>query len=246
MKTISGIKRSAIIKWLNSFLCNPKNGEKLFLSVFLVHVVFLCLRTTMFQFPNIVFTVEKCVALFLVLLKIVVFDKYSYKQLLFGIVFLIDAVLVAGFSTYQQVLLFVIIVLGSKDVDFENILRVYVVATITVLLAAFIASRLNIIEDLVYIRQYVDYVEERNSFGVGYPTDFAAHVFFLLSAFYYLFRNSLKAVHFLAGILVSVMVYIFCIARLDSATMLILIVAIGMIELNKNQYIHLKNEFSKE
>lgn len=176
MKCLCGTKRNAVITWLESFYLEPNNGERLFLSVFLVHVIFMCLQTTMFKFPGIVFTIEKYLALLLIVLKIIVFDKYDNKMLLFGAVLLVDAFLVAGISTYQDVLIFSIVLLGCKGVDFVKILKVYFVGNIAVLLAAFVASRLDIIEDLVYIR---DYVVERNSFGTIYPTDFAAHIFFL-------------------------------------------------------------------
>ena len=98
MNSLSNTKRNVIINGLDSFLCDSKNGERLFLSVFLVHVIFMCLRTTMFQFPNIVFSIEKYLAMLLILLKIAVFDKYNDKQLFFGTVLLIDAFLVMGFT----------------------------------------------------------------------------------------------------------------------------------------------------
>ena len=55
MKRLCDTKRSAVISWLESFCLEPNNGERLFLSVFLVHVMFMCLQTTMFRFPGIVF-----------------------------------------------------------------------------------------------------------------------------------------------------------------------------------------------
>ena len=164
------------------------------------------------------------------MLKIIVFDKYNDKMLLFGAVLLIDAFLVTAVSTYQSVLIFSIILLGCKDIDFVKILRVYIVGNVVVLLAAFVASRLDIIEDLVYIR---DYVVERNSFGVGYPTDFAAHIFFLLCAYYYIIKNSIQKRHLLIGIFISTLVYAFCDTRLDCFTMLFLVIGVGLIQFRK-------------
>ena len=192
MKYLWETKRINMIKWLNSFLCDPKNGEKLFLSVFWIHIIFMSLQPTMFKFPNIVFTIEKYFALILIMLKIILFDKYNGKHLLFAAVLLIDAFLVKAVSSYQEALIFGIILLGCKDVDFVKILKVYVAGNVTVLLAAFVASRLDIIEDLVYIR---DYVVERNSFGTIYPTNFAAHIFFLLAVYYYIIKESIQKIH---------------------------------------------------
>ena len=226
MKCLGGTKRDAVITWLESFYLDSNNGERLFLSVFLIHVVFMCLQTTMFKFPNIVFAIEKFLALLLIMLKIIVFDKYDDKLLLFSSILLIDACLVMEVTTYQHVLIFSIVLLGCKEVDFVKILKTYMVGVIGVLLAAFVASRLDIIEDLVYIR---DYVVERNSFGVVYPTDFAAHVFFVLCAYYYVVKDSIQKRHLLAGILISVLIYVFCDTRLDSITMLFLVIGVSLI-----------------
>ena len=231
MKCLCNTKHNAVIIWLESFCLEPKNGERLFLSVFLVHVVFMCLQTTMFRFPGIVFAIEKYLALLLIVLKIIVFDKYNNKMLMFGAVLLVDSFLVAGISTYQEALIFSIVLLGCKGVDFVKILKVYIAGNIAVLLAAFVASRLDIIEDLVYIR---DYVVERNSFGTIYPTDFAAHIFFLLCAYYYLIKDSIQKRHLIAGILVSAIVYAFCDTRLDSITMLFLVAGIGLVKFSRN------------
>ena len=220
----------SIKKKFVSLSFDPENGKRLFLSVFLIHVFFSCLRTTMFGFPNFFFTIEKWIALSLVLIKITVFDKYSTKQLLFSIVLFASSILVLVFSKYQEPLIFSIFLLGCKDIEFNKILRCYLIATISVLLAAFIASRLDIIEDLIYIR---DYVVERNSFGVTYPTDFAAHIFFLLCAYYYLIKNSVQKVHLLAGLFFSALVYVYCDTRLDTISMVFLVIGIGLLRFNR-------------
>lgn len=221
---------SNIKKGLVSFSLDSENGQRLFLSVFLLHVIFSCLKTTMFDFSNIFFTLEKCIALCLVMIKVAVFDKYNGKQLVFSVTLLAISVLVSVFSKYQEPLIFSIFLLGCKDVEFNKIIKTYFIATIAVMIAAFIASRLDIIEDLVYIR---DYVVERNSFGVVYPTDFSAHIFFLLCAYYYLIKDSIQKVHLLAGIIVSWIVYIYCDTRLDSITMVLLVLSIGLLRFDR-------------
>ncbi len=217
-------------KGVVSFSLDPENGKRLFLSVFLVHVAFSCLKTTMFGFPNFLFTIEKWIAICLLITKIVIFDKYSIRQLFFGATLLTVSALILVFSKYQEPLIFSIFLLGCKDVEFNKILRCYLIAITSVLLAAFIASRLDIIVDLVYIR---DYVVERHSFGVGYPTDFAAHIFFLLCSYYYLIKDSLHKVHLLAGLFISLLVYVYCDTRLDTISMVFLVIGIGLFHFKK-------------
>lgn len=244
MKPLWDTKRCAIGKWFVSLYNESQNGEKLFLSVFFVHVIFMCLGTTMFKLPHFVFAIEKYLTLFLIMLKIILFDKYDKKQLLFGTVLLVDSFLVLGSSTYQNVLIFSVVLLGCKDVDFVKILKLYAFGTVVVLLAAFVASRLDVIEDLVYTRIMGDTLVERNSFGTIYPTDFAAHIFFLLTAYYYLMKDSLRKLHLLAGIFLSSVVYIYCYTRLDSITMLLLIIGLTFVKFgdificNKNAFVY--------
>ncbi len=215
-------------KQIISFSLDQENGKRLFLTALLIQFIFSCLKTTMFDFPNIIFTLGKWLVLFIVTFKIIVFDKYTARQLLFNSVLLFVSVLIVVSSKYQEPLIFCVILLGCKDVEFNKIIKVYSIATLAVLLAAFVASRLDIIVDLVYIR---DYVIERNSFGTIYPTDFAAHIFFLLCAAYYLIKESIQKVHLLAGIIISALVYIYCDTRLDSITMVLLVIGIGLVQM---------------
>lgn len=74
----------------------------------------------------------------------------------------------------------VVYCIAAKNVDFRKIVKLSLVVGISVMAAAFAASQLGVIEDLVYAQG------TRHSFGICYPTDFAAHVFFLLLGYLYL------------------------------------------------------------
>lgn len=64
---------------------------------------------------------------------------------------------------------------GARGVPFRKIVKTYLAATLPLLLVTMALSLSGAIENLVYLRRGV----ERYAFGICYPTDFCAHVFFL-------------------------------------------------------------------
>lgn len=164
-----------VVGKVQQFIAVPENGERLFLLAFFFYMTIASLQTTMFQLAGPIVTIVKFLLTGCILLKIIAFDRYTEKELCFAAWLLVDAVAVMVFSGYKEVLFFAVVLLGAKNIPFVKVLKVYLLVSVAVLLSAFIASRLDIIEDLVYIRELVG---ERNSFGSVYPTDFAAHIFF--------------------------------------------------------------------
>lgn len=218
---------------VQQFIAVPENGERLFLLAFFFYVAFASLQTTMFGVGGPLVTIVNFLLTGSILLKIIAFDRYTEKELCFAVWLLGDAAMVMIFSSYKEVFYFAVILLGAKNVPFVKILKVYLLVNVTVLASAFIASRLDIIEDLVYIR---DFFGERNSFGTIYPTDFAAHIFFLLSAWYYVIRKKLQLYHILLGVAICAAVYYYCKTRLDCITMALLLFGLWIIQGKDNEF----------
>jgi len=212
---------------VEQFIAAPKNGERLFLLAFFFYMTIASLQTTMFRTGGPLVTIMNLIITGGILLKIVAFDSYSEKELYFAAWLLGDAAVVMAFSNYKEVFYFAVIILGAKNVPFVKILKVYLLVNLAVLLSAFIASRLDIIEDLVYVR---DFFGERNSFGSIYPTDFAAHIFFLLSVEYYVIRKRLQTYHLISGFIICATVYYYCKTRLDCTTMVILLFGLWIMQ----------------
>lgn len=212
---------------VRKFIAVPENGERFFLLAFFFYMTVTSLQTTMFRVGGPILTVVYFFLTGCVLLKIIAFDRYTEKELYFAALLLCDAVAIMVFSGYKEVLFFAVMLLGAKNIAFDKILKVYLLVTVAVLVAAFVASRLDVIEDLVYERAFFG---ERNSFGAVYPTDFAAHIFFLLSARYYLIRKKLQLYHILLGAVTCATVYYYCRTRLDCGTMALLLLGLWIMQ----------------
>lgn len=213
------------------FIAVPENGERLFLLAFFFYMVVASLQTTMFGVGGPLITAVKFLLAGCVLLKIIAFDRYTEKELCFAACLMVDAAAVVVCSGYKEAFYFSVILLGAKNVPFVKIIKVYLLVNVAVLLSSFIASRLDIIEDLVYVREFFG---ERNSFGTIYPTDFAAHIFFLLSAGYYVIRKKLQMYHIVLGAFICAIVYYYCKTRLDCTTMALLLLGLWIIQRKDN------------
>ena len=208
-------------KWLE-ILNNGKTGERLYLLALVVFLIGDTLSTTMFQVPGSIYTLCKLFACFLLGLKIFLCDEFKKRTLYIVILLLGDAILVYAFSGYMEVIFWVLFLISAQKVSFRKILQVYLIVTISIVVLAFGASMLQVIENLQYVRGGSKRV--RNSFGAIYTTDFASHIFMITMSAFYLCRNKLKTWHFALAAIIGGLVYWFCNTRLDMGCLFIMLI----------------------
>lgn len=197
----------------------------LFFAGFIPYLIHEMWKTTMFSryihgTREVLFTF---LCLSLIVLKVMLYDQFSVKQLGASALMLLVGVLT--YMGTRDILYFalMVIIIGAKDVDLDKILSVWLIIIITIMILAFIASQLGIIKNLQYVS--TDFLTKkkiiRNSFGIIYSTDFAAHIFFCGLTLFYLRRDYLKWYDFIAGIIAALLVYHYCRAKLDALSILI-------------------------
>ena len=113
--------------------------------------------------------------------KVLFSGYYSRKeQLAIAVVVLIFGIV--GLQTgYYELLQPVLLIAGAKNVRFDNILKVYTAVVSVMLIVAAIASQTGVIADVIGYSPR-NAAAARHSYGIIYPTDFAAHVFYLILA----------------------------------------------------------------
>lgn len=200
-------------------------GENLFLLGYMLYMGRMVWLSTMFPFPGRIKTICLLTALMLIGLKIVVFDRYSFIMIPGVIVLILCAGAVLVSSHYTNVVFWVFLVMGSKDVNFEKILKIYLIVAGTIVFLAVCSSLIGVIENLQYTSSGRGV---RNSFGIAYTTDFAAYIFFLLLVYFYLKGPALTVWHYLGAVAVSGLVYYFCKARVDSVCILLVALVFGV------------------
>ncbi|MBP3206815.1 MAG: hypothetical protein J6M21_00975 [Campylobacter sp.] len=106
-------------------------------------------------------------------------------------------------------------VISAKNVNFKNVLFVYLVTILLLLFFTFLCSMADIIPNLQYTRVWGDEIKIRNSFGTIYPTVFAAYILYLLVAFSY-FINTKNLLSNLMFIVFSAIGCFICLEYADA------------------------------
>ena len=146
--------------------------------------IYSFLNTTMFEVnwpPRFGYIFLASSALYTIA-KFIWHNSYSKKEMIMSAIILIAFIVPAIVTDYSFLFWIGFMIVGAKGVDFNKILKVYIFLGTVLLLAAIIASQVGWIENLVYVVWRNEQITYRNSFGIVYPTDFAAHVFYLLIA----------------------------------------------------------------
>ncbi len=206
---------------ISALLADEKTGAQIYLLAFSIFLCGECLGTTMFQIPGRVYVLVKAVAVVLIAIKIILFDQYRARSFWIMVCMLAVGALVIVSSGYTEAFFWICMVVGAKNVPFKKILQIYLIISVSIVLLAFCASLLDVIENLQYERD--DGYIVRNSFGILYTTDFASHIFSIVLVAFYLLRDRLRIYHYVIAVVLAVLVYRFCYTRVDVICIFLLI-----------------------
>ena len=212
-------------------LKDEKNwSEALYLAAFSCYVIFFYLQSTTFTMnvPGILYSIVRGVLFFTALTRIVIFRKEIKAPV---------AVALAAFTGLGifyfvsrgdlMVLDAALITAGALNVSFKRIGVLYVFIGAFISLLALICSQTGIIPDYTFSTNYGVDEKLRHSFGIIYPTDCFAHIFYLVSTYFLIRWKRITYVEIaVAGVLFGV-VYYFTSARADMmAAVLVLLVVL--------------------
>lgn len=205
------------------------NGEFCYLLAFVLYYSAMFYETTMFvhSYPTAMTSMMRYAALMILLVKIVVWDRFSYQSLVGLVVLFALAVLSYWQSTYIAVLAAIEFVVAAKNVSFDKVLKVTIVVGASFTVFAMIASQVGIIEDLVYGRGVGSDVI-RHSFGSVYTTNFSSHIFYFVLAHFYLKRGRLSFFNVLVYLGIALFLQVFCNTRLNIVLILLILVAAAL------------------
>ena len=168
----------------------------------------------------------------LIFVDVFVFDSRFKKGLFIWILaWLALAVLInikdyhgTTFDEYIIDLVFYIVLgLTLTKTDFRDIADTAYGISIIVIPMVMVLAKLGLIENLVFWRFDGMMGNRRESFGFGYPTDFASHLFFVMLLHFYRRNGKLRGYDYLAFIAVALFVNKFCDARLTVVSIILLI-----------------------
>lgn len=119
-----------------------------------------------------------------VFFKYAMMEKFSLKNIegIMSFLLLITFYLSYRFTGYMELFDTVLLILGAKDVRYKSILKLYIIVKTPLIMLTIVGSQIGILQNLIYNQNG----RVRESFGFIYPTDFAAQVFFLFTAWVFL------------------------------------------------------------
>lgn len=142
-------------------------------------------------------------AVAIILIKIYGIDQYKLKEYVYISIVLLLAVISWRLVRNINILLYVSFILGAKNIEFRNIIKLFFGTVCILLVGTVLISQANIVKDFVYIRDGF----HRHSLGISYPTDTAAYIFYLLLAYYYLKFKKLTWRSYVAVFLLDIVIY---------------------------------------
>ncbi len=224
MNTIERIEKSF------SLLKNDRVRDILFLAGMSILVFIETMKTTLFPESLSFYAVIKTIALALIILKMVLFDEWKvWSVFFFGLSFAVALLVRYASGYYTEPFFWLLLLWGARDIDFRKILKVHSAVVFLILTAAFVSALAGWVPNLMFYSSY----GIRNSFGIGYPTDFAAYVFFLMAAFSYLMKDRMKWWMHSVCILLGIVIFRYCHTRLDSGCLAglgLLLMITGLVE----------------
>lgn len=181
MNWIKQINNKVEERWINSsyeFKCNL--SEIFFLGIFAVWLILTYSWTTMAHIPwppFFYFCVQIGIGL-VVLFRYMVMKTSDIKKILFILLVIGSFIIARRYSGVDALLETGFLIAGANDIDYRKILKVYLIVEIPMTICTMIAGYTGVITNLVYHRGE----QVRMSFGFVYPTDFAAGIIFMVTA----------------------------------------------------------------
>lgn len=166
------------------------DGTQVFLIAFLILYLGSFIKLTTYAdyvSPNLISRFSYLVVGIL-LIKIYFFDKLTISRFIFNSAILLLAIIVWRKTHAFDIMICTSLILGAKNVDFQFLVEWFFKIGLIIILFVVVSSQVGIIKDLVYIRDGFS----RHSLGVNYPTDFGAHILYLVFAYCYLYFRKLS------------------------------------------------------
>lgn len=142
---------------------------------------------------------------------------------------------VAGKNANQRLGELALLIAGARGIRFERIMKVYFACIFTALVLTIVLSLFGVIENLVYARERDenDVIYMRNCFGICSPTDFGAHVLFIVCCYVWLRERRISWAEIVLIIGVALAIFYLSDARCDAACLVLLAAGLAYVKLRR-------------
>ena len=203
-------------------------GERLYLAALLLYITEQSLQTTMWELPWQPLVLIRYAAVLLVAVKILFYDDHSIMDILLLGGFIITGVMIKRASNEMLPLFYLLFLYGARKVDFNKILKIWLICSVTVVGLTIIGAYGETVIDLAYkFTGYLRIANEdekiiRHSMGIIFPTDFSAHLFGIMMVSMYLLKDRIRIWHCILALVFTYWVYHISYARNNAICMSLL------------------------
>lgn len=215
------------IKLFKTPFFREKLSDYIYLILFGIYMTRYYLGTTMFeiQWSDNFFPYMQIFIVVSILFRYLSVEPFNLKDTI--ILLVIFPTLLTSYqnTNYSELLLTALLIVGAYGIGYQRIFKVYLMISVPITIWTIIASQTGEITDLVYHQGE----RIRESFGFIYPTDFAAHIFFIIMIWVLL--RQLKCTYFELGIMLAIVLFLHfnCDTRCSEiAILLMILLVIGM------------------
>lgn len=205
--------------------------DVMYLTALALMVLGGMLRNTMCDFGGTARYELQLWAKVIIIAKLIIFDRKNKLVWLLGVPAIILGKLIYHYYSFDEAMSLACVAAGAAGVRYDKVAKTYFFTAFSAISVIIISSLTGAIPDLQYTNSNSGFLSfnVRHSFGIQYPTDFAAYICFILIGFYLGFTRVRKLIPLkaAAGCIIAAVVFLFCLARLDCICMFLL--AIGII-----------------
>lgn len=208
------------------------NGERiLFFAAMFMLVLDALFKTSMVRYDSAVSSVISLAALLLIIAKLLIYSRKNILKLLLSFAAIALANLISNNSVHDTPLYIILIIVGADNIPFKDIAKFYFYVASIFVGIIFASSLLGLVTNLVYTEGPI----VRIAFGIIYPTDFSAHIFFIMASYAAAYEKTLNYYNCIGGIVVCIFIYIFCHTRADCICITLLWLGIAVIKFIENK-----------
>lgn len=193
--------------------------ETVYLVIFAGYVAFFFLGTTMFEinWPEHFYTDLCTILTGFILVRLAYSQKCKIQDVVFILGLYVLFQMAYKRNGYEEYIYLLLLIIGAKDISFKKIIKVYTATTLLLLVGTVICSLTGQVENLRYIQEGR---RTRYAFGVNYPTDFSAHIFYLILCWAFLRGKKITYGELGVFTILGGLVYWFCDARMNTICIL--------------------------
>ena len=205
-----------------------QNGEAIYLILFSVFYSYCYYRTTMIEKALMIeMILTTLIGLYCALIwaKVIIFDIRKKKDflhiLLPELAGFVLAMIVSSNYNMEYLILVYLLVIGARNIDFRRIAVASIIISAAFIIPVTILSLLGVLPDLVYYSNG----SMRHSLGFLSPTDYGAHFFFVLCAYFWLRNGRFRWYDAALFAVITAYVFFFCVAKTDCTCILALLLS---------------------